>query len=248
MARKRNGRRSSENSQRQEEDGPDRHRSRARIGSWRLSVDRKRGVPDARLNSSHVFEPLGMDSSVFFADDAILRRASVGQVHTSDGTLIVTRPWRLPRATAPAGGVVSSIRDQLTWARFHLEDGRAPDGTQLLRPETARLMRAAHAQAGTMADAVGLSWLLQKVGGVRTVKHGGTTNGQLSAFVIVPETGFAVAVCTNADRGGALHAELVRWALDRVLDVRATDPQASDIDADAAAEYTGVYEARLARS
>lgn len=64
----------------------------------------------------------------------------------------------------------------------------------------------------------------------------------------VPETGFAVAVCTNADRGGALHAELVRWALDRVLDVRATDPQASDIDADAAAEYTGVYEARLARS
>ena len=44
-------------------------------------------------------------------------------------SITVARPWALPRSGNPAGGISSNAADQIAWARFHLGDGRAPDGT-----------------------------------------------------------------------------------------------------------------------
>ena len=194
-----------------------------------------------------VLAPIGMPDSLFTPEDVLLRRFTVGHVHTRDG-VVIARPWRIGRSTNPAGGLVSSIRDQLTYARFVLDGGRATGGTQLVQPETMQLMQSEQAAAGSLADFVGLSWLLQDVGGVRVVKHGGNTNGQTSAFLTVPSRRFAIAVSTNADRGGALCGELVDWALREHLGIAAAEPATVDLTAAAAAEYTGTYEARLARS
>jgi CubicO group peptidase (beta-lactamase class C family) len=84
-----------------------------------------------------LFGPLGMDHSVFNAAEAIVHRTSVGHQIRDEVPKVVT-PWAFPRATTPVGGVVSTVRDLLTYARFHLGDGTAPDGTRLLPPSTAR--------------------------------------------------------------------------------------------------------------
>ena len=70
-----------------------------------------------------VFEPLGMDRSYYFAKEIMTYRFAQGHKQNADGTIEVTRPWELGRYGNPMGGAVSTVADQLTWARFHMGDG-----------------------------------------------------------------------------------------------------------------------------
>ena len=186
--------------------------------------------------------PLGMEHSVFGASEAITHRVAVGH-RTHSGRAEVTRPWELPRAANPAGGMVSSIADQLRYARFHLGDGTAASGERLLQADTMRLMQSPLVEAGGgRAVATGLSWLLQSTPGV--LAHGGETNGQSSSFVIVPERKFAIVVATNADSGVAVHTALVRWSLRTICQMSQARPATTAAGPELAAEATGRYVAR----
>jgi CubicO group peptidase (beta-lactamase class C family) len=155
----------------------------------------------------------------------------------------VARPWRLPRAANAAGGRRGQAADQLRYARFHLGDGTAEGGERLLRRETLELMRRPtfSLAGGALGDEVGISWLLRTVGGVRLVAHGGSTNGQQSAFLMVPERAFAITVLTNSDRGAQLHRELVRWAPEAYAGVVDRDPEPLVLSPAELAPYAGEY-------
>lgn len=49
---------------------------------------------------------------------------------TYERAIRVLRPRTMARSGNPAGGMTATVRDQLRWARFHLDHGRAADGTQ----------------------------------------------------------------------------------------------------------------------
>jgi CubicO group peptidase (beta-lactamase class C family) len=201
------------------------------------------GKPYEAAVQELVFDPLGMTRSFFFASDAIIHRVAVGH-HTDGGEPVVARPWPLPRCAHPAGGVISTARDQLRYARFHLGDGAGPDGARLLSRASMEAMQSPQVAAES-GDAWGLTWGLRRVNGVRVVRHGGATNGQLSAFVMVPERGFAVTVLTNADSGGLLHDEIVRWALARYVGLEVPEPVPVAIPTERAREYAGRYTGAL---
>jgi hypothetical protein len=95
--------------------------------------------------------------------------------------------------------------------------------------------------ASALGDSVGICWLLKDVAGVRTVRHGGTTNGQLSAFVLVPERDFAITVLTNSETGGQLHGELVKWALEACLGVAEPEPEPLSLSEAELAPYAGRF-------
>jgi len=113
-----------------------------------------------------ILEPLGMTSTYFFPNDVMTRRFAVGHTKHEDGSITVARPWALPRANWPAGGMSAPARDQLTWARFHLGDGCASDGTRLLSKDAVlRMQRPTATMAGSaLGDAVGIAWLLGEIG------------------------------------------------------------------------------------
>jgi len=158
-----------------------------------------------------LLDPLGMTRTCFFADEAITRRCSVGHAVLDDGPRVV-RPWTLPRSTHPFPGLISRVDDLLTWARFHLGDGAAADGTRLLDPEPLALMQTTVVAAGSLADAVGITWQITDVGGRTTVGHGGDWQSQTSSFCMLPEQRGAVVVLTNAHLGAVLHGEITAWA------------------------------------
>ncbi len=58
-------------------------------------------------------------------------------------------------------------------------------------------------RGSSLGDAFGIAWFLRDVDGVRTVGHGGSTNGQFAELLIVPERDFAVVSLSNA--GPARH-------------------------------------------
>jgi len=184
-----------------------------------------------------VLRPLGLEHSSLVPADVMSRRFAAGHVAV-DGTTRVARPWRLPRSMNAAGGLASTAADQLRYARFHLGDGEGP-----LARETRELMRRPTfaLAGGAPGEEVGVSWLLRTVDGVRLVGHGGSTNGQLSSLLLVPERGFAITVLTNSASGEVLHQELVRWALEAYAGVVERDPEPLDLSAAELAPYAGVY-------
>lgn len=184
-----------------------------------------------------VLDPLGMSDSCFSAAEAITRRTAVG--HRVDcGQAVITRPWELGRALAPAGGLAASIDDQLRYAAFHL--GQGPP---LLTGAALRLMQSPLVAAGGgRASACGLSWLLQPTPGL--LAHGGETNGQMSSFALVPDKQFAIAVCTNGQAGGRLHGPIVKWALRQVAGVSPASREQVPADPGTAASLLGRYSSR----
>ncbi|HVB26373.1 MAG TPA: serine hydrolase domain-containing protein [Mycobacteriales bacterium] len=189
--------------------------------------------------------PLGLDHTFFFPNEIMTRRFVVGHTRHDDGQVTVSRPWALPRGGNPAGGMSATAADQLAWARFHLGDGTAPDGSRLLSGELLRRMQQPTVDmvGSALGDHVGISWLLRDIDGVALVGHGGSTIGQFSEFVLVPERGFAFTSLTNCGPNGPqLNDELQRWALEQFLGVVDRDPEPILLSDAALAQYVGRYE------
>ena len=192
-----------------------------------------------------IFEPLGLKNMFFFPSEIMTRRFAVGHNQEPDGTIKVARPWAMPRGGSPAGGISSNSADLLKWAKFHLGDGTAGDGSRVLSEELLESMQQPTAEmpGSALGDAVGISWLLRDVDGVRIVSHGGDTIGQHSDFVMVPERNFAISTLTNCGpNGNEFNDSIVKWALETYIGVRDVDPEPLSLTAEELRPYTGRFE------
>lgn len=201
------------------------------------------GKPYEVVTRELVLDPLGMTNSFFFPEEVMVHSFAVGH-NVVDGKATVATPWPIPRSANPAGGVTSTAADQLRYARFHMGDGTAEDGSRVLRAESLRQMQTPTVPAGP-GMRMGLSWFIRDAGGMRIVQHGGDTNGQSSSFAFVPERKFALTILTNAGAGQQLHGEVERWALDHYLGISEPEPVHQQRPAEELAEYAGRYETSL---
>ena len=184
-------------------------------------------------------EPLGLEDTLFFSRQMMTRRFAAGHQRLQDGGTSVM-PFGIPRGANPEGGLATTTRDLVSWARCHLEDGES-----ILSPELARTMRepTVRAPGWSAGDAVGLSWLLSDVAGLWVVGHGGAMPGQLSLFKTVPERNFALASCTNAQPvGSAFNERIMRWAWETVLETPIPEPETVARSADDVTPFCGRYE------
>ena len=198
------------------------------------------GEPFETAMLSLLLQPLGLKHTYYSQDDLLTYRVASGHIVMPDGPK-VARPWPLSLSSSPAGGLVADVHDELAYARFHMGDGTAPDGTQILARSTLDRMKQPVHEAGSMCDEVGISWLLRDVGGVRLVEHGGATNGQMAAFTTIPDRQFALTILTNANRGSELHSLVKQWILANVAGVVAAPRPAIELPAERLAEYAGSY-------
>lgn len=190
-----------------------------------------------------VLQPLGMNHSLFFAHDAITYRTAMGH-NNHEEQVSVARPWALARSAHAAGGISSSVKEQLRYARFHLGDGTAESGERLLTPETVKLMQTPQATAD-LGRTVGISWLIRRVGDTQIVAHGGATNGQMSAFELVPSHQFALVILTNADYGRILNQEVTEWALEHFLGLTTPKPALLEREEREIRPYLGHYDSQM---
>lgn len=208
-------------------------------------IEKATGHTFEQAVASLVFEPLGLAHSFFARDDIMTRRFAVGHNGGENGILSIARPWRHARGDNPGGGIASSAADLLRWAQFHLGDGRAGNGALALSTNMLHQMKepTATLRASTLGDAIGIGWFLRDVGGVRTVGHGGSANGQFTELLVVPERNFAVVSMSNAGPNGIpFNQAIVRWALENYLGLIDHDPEPIPFAATRAQEIAGKYE------
>ncbi len=139
--------------------------------------------------------PLGIQELAFCADEALLFRTAIGHGRPSpEAPQRPLKAWAVMPPSNPAAGnqLAMSARGLIAFARMHLADGLAPDGTRLLSKASARAMRERqidHPAAIGAPKGQGLGWMLSA--STRVVEHGGDTIGVASMLRMVPESGVA---------------------------------------------------------
>jgi CubicO group peptidase (beta-lactamase class C family) len=205
------------------------------------------GKPYEAAARELLIDPLGLAHSRFFVDEIIGFNVAASHTVVDGKTVVDPASFRLPRALNPVGGLISSVRDQLRYARFHLGDGRVPGGGQLLTQRSLVAMRSRPGPGGTLfveLDGMGVTWMLRpSAEGVRIVQHGGALPGQHSGFLMVPQRKFAITVLTNSDSGPALVNELFvdDWALRRFAGISNLPATPQALSAGELAAYEGTY-------
>ncbi|MEJ5223219.1 MAG: serine hydrolase domain-containing protein [Anaerolineales bacterium] len=191
-----------------------------------------------------ILTPLGLTHTFFYPSDLLITHRFVVGHYKEKGRVKVARPWAIGRAGNGVGGVVSSVRELLTYARFHMGDGTNASGEPVMRRETLEAMRVPQADAGGRGK-IGLSWFIRQAGDLTIYGHGGATHGQQATFHFIPQRDFAVTLLTNSDDGGILTDSLLKWALEIYFDTALPTPQPIQKSDEELAEYTGHYDLPL---
>jgi CubicO group peptidase (beta-lactamase class C family) len=216
----------------------------AAIGVAGRIIEVVTGKPYETAARELVVDPLGLAHTRFFRSE--LDGFSVAASHNIvDGKPVVEPSFdAMPRALRPVGGLISSARDQLRYARYHLGHRGLPH----LLSERGRLAMQAHpGPGGTLfveLNGVGVSWMLRPTTqGPTVVQHGGDWSGQHSGFLFVPKRDFAITLLTNSESGPLLLAELFAddWALQELAGVNNLPAVPRELPPRRLAEYVGTY-------
>jgi len=186
------------------------------------------GQPYETFVRTRLFGPLGMRSACFTADDAITYPVAAPHwVH--EGTAHVLRHggwqpgWELLPADRPAGGMIASIDDLLTWCTFQ-RTGVGADGTELLSSTSLARLHTPVVRADRYEE-IGLDWSVETIDGATAIGHGGVTVGYITNLTIVPERELAVVTVTNATNGASVVQAVRRWALEHGAGLVKRDPE-----------------------
>ncbi|MBR7833870.1 beta-lactamase family protein [Actinospica durhamensis] len=199
-------------------------------------VERVRDLPSWHVAlRRHLLEPLGLTHTVSLPEEALLRRTAVGHMPDPDAaeddkTQHVTKVWHLPMSTAPVGATLSaSARDAVAFARMHMREGLAPDGTRVLSAESVAEMVREQVTLPALDDRPpngwGLGWRTFSYAGPHKVfGHEGDTIGQSALLRYVPDLDLAFAVLTNGGDPYKLLFEAAALLLGRLADAEVPRP------------------------
>ena len=184
-----------------------------------------------------LLDPLGLDMTFFYPSDLLFtHRFVVGHQKVKEDVK-VARPWAIGRAGNGVGGVVSTVRDLLRYARFHMSSGKRG----VITGKSLKAMRVPQVDAGARGW-MGITWFIRQVEEVTVYAHGGATLGQQAYFFFIPKEDFACAILTNSDDGGIITSGVFSKAMKLYFNVEAKLPRPMDVPTDELQEYTGRYQ------
>lgn len=197
------------------------------------------GKPYESIIREMVLDPIGLKDSVFFAEEVLLRRFAMGHSKTKN-RVSCTKPWGRSRCASPTGGIISSVRDLLRYARFQMGDGRLADGRRLMSAGAMELLHEPDRKAFDDKK-IALSWFVFEANGKKVLWHGGGTIGQVCELYIVPSERLAVAVLTNSASGVGFTKKVSEAVLNEFLGYKAPRPKLLNLTKSGLAEYAGKY-------
>lgn len=182
-----------------------------------------------------LLDPLGLNMSFFFPSDILITHRFVAGHYNKGKQTLVARPWAIGRAGNGVGGVVSTVKDLLAYARFHMGNG-----SRIIKHKTLKSMRVPQVSMGRRGN-MGITWFISPSNNPTCYSHGGATNGQQAIFMFVPEKDFAISILTNSDDGGILNTNTLALALDLYCNIKPAMPQPIKRPASELQEFTGSY-------
>lgn len=212
-------------------------------------VEVLRGATWDQVLRERLFQPLSLEAAGTLPEEALLWGAATGHIMPPGAASPLVAPqWGLARNAGPAGLIHAKAREVVAFARMHLADGVAPDGSRVLSPESARAMRTPQVSVPdrwTFGGSWGLGWILPEWDGRPLLAHDGSTLGQAAFLRVLPgEPDLVVALLTNGGESRDLYQDLYAEIFERLGGVRIPprlEPVASASSVDPST-YVGRYE------
>ncbi len=142
------------------------------------------------LVQRHILSKLKMRSTGCMLEEPIEDRLATPHRGTQPTS---TRDWTRP--TAGAGGIKSSVKDLMLFAKANLSDSESPLHRSL------RSCQVPRAGAGSPKERIGLGWHVLQESNERIIHHGGSTRGFRSFMAFMPDRGHAVVLLANSTSG-----------------------------------------------
>jgi hypothetical protein len=192
--------------------------------------------PYEKAMQKMLLDPLKLDMTFFYPSDILFTHRFVVGHQVVQGDVKVARPWAIGRAGNGVGGVVSTVRDLLKYARFHMSNGRK----NVITGKSLKAMRVPQVDAGGRGM-MGITWFIRNVGNITVYAHGGATNGQQAYFFFIPKKDFACAILTNSDDGGIITSAVFSKVMQLYFNATAQVPKTIDVAQQELREYIGRY-------
>jgi CubicO group peptidase (beta-lactamase class C family)/D-alanyl-D-alanine dipeptidase len=171
---------------------------------------------------SSVLDPIGLRSSSFQPDPAIIKNLAKAQMWTYDGLTFDAPTFQL--GMAPAGSMYSTVNDLGHFVSVLMAQGKTENGP-LLKPATLGEMwspQFPNPGGGTF----GLGFTVRSLDGHRLVGQGGAIYGFATTLDLLPEDKVGVVVFATKDAVNAVTERIGEEALRLVLAHRAGKPLA----------------------
>lgn len=195
------------------------------------------GKPYEKALQEMLLDPVGLNMTFLYPSDILFTHRFVVGHYVEKKKIKVARPWAVGRATNGVGGIVSTVKDLLAYACFHMGDGKS-NGKRVIQRKSLETMRKVQVNAGGRGD-MGITWFIRRVENVTVYYHGGATHGQQAFFLYIPEKDFALALLTNADEGGNIDALSI--PLEIYFGIKVKPPKPVDVPAVELKELIGRY-------
>ena len=189
------------------------------IGGHTVYPDLEIGAAYDKAMQTEIFDPLGMTETTF--DNAKALAGDHASPHGMDlaGDQRVAsmdlnyeiEPYR------PAGGAWSTVHDMIKYVRDELDEGRLPDGRQLVSPMNL-LQRRQHSVPVSERGWYGMGLMVDRTYDVDVVSHGGDLVGYHSNWWAVPGADVGAVILVNSDQGQPLVASFGRRLLEVLYD------------------------------
>jgi CubicO group peptidase (beta-lactamase class C family) len=182
-----------------------------------LVIERVTGQPFEQVVEERLFKPLHLDSTVYFAENAITYPHAVGHyLRKREEGPAIARPYSFPRHINAPGGIIATAGDLIRFAQMHIAGGEL-DGDRIISQESAELMQTPYINSWDQNCSFGQGWYITEYPDLTIVQHGGSTMGFRAMLRFAPDRGFAIALLTNGDSGTSAYDSIYEWALQHYL-------------------------------
>lgn len=173
------------------------------------------------MMQERIFDPIEMPRTTFSFDDV---RAD-GDYALPHGANLDNEFYVMPlsieegfvASIIPAGGVWSTANDMAQYVLTALNEGTAPNGTQVVSAEN--LHETWQPQVQISADiSYGLGWIIEDYNGVRVLSHDGNMLGYTSDMAFLPDAGIGIVSLTNARATNFINQAIRERLLEMVFD------------------------------
>lgn len=174
-----------------------------------------------------LFNPLGMNSSVFSVDE-MQNQPDFAFPYIDQNGENTRIPFRKIDAVGPAGSINSNLVDMIAWVQFQLNQGQQ-GGKQLISKEQLAVLHSPqmvcespfHSKELPLST-YGLGWMIDSYRGHAMIHHGGAIDGFASQVAFLPGEQIGVVVLCNTN-GSLLPYTISFNVIDRLLELEPVD-------------------------
>jgi len=186
------------------------------------------------LVQERIFNPLGMSDSI--ANSGVNKPpTNLAMPHAVDGEAVRPIPYFDMTTAAPAGGILSSVKDMAQWCRAQLNDGRLGGKQQIPagiipgthQPVVGTGKKTEHLfEHGLHFNFYAMGWTYKDYRQQTMISHEGGIDGMSAYVSLLPEQKLCVVTLSNLSPMGNTHLGLFaihNWIYDRFLGVESMD-------------------------